>query len=93
VVVGGSILDGSVVRHDQTQILRATKPVKTMQRVSINGTRKSKRTFRSLPEYPSVILASESISTSDPSSSFAKITFRIFSLFDASGKFTINLKQ
>lgn len=49
------------------------------------------QTFRSLPEYPSVMFAIESRSTSEDKSSLANITFRIFSLLAASGKLTINL--
>jgi len=50
-------------------------------------------TFRSLPEYPSVILDIASKSTSSAKSSFAKMTLRIFSLFGATGKLTINLHK
>jgi hypothetical protein len=46
-------------------------------------------TFKSLPEY--VILASDSRSTSDANSFLDNITLKIFSLFDASGRPTINM--
>uniref|UniRef100_A0A7C9DWV3 Uncharacterized protein n=1 Tax=Opuntia streptacantha TaxID=393608 RepID=A0A7C9DWV3_OPUST len=50
------------------------------------------RFLRSLPEYPSVMLAIASKSTSGDNSSLAKITLRIFALLGASGKLTINLR-
>lgn len=48
-------------------------------------------TFKSLPEYPSVIFAIASKSTSGAISSFARMTLKIFDLFVASGRLTINL--
>lgn len=51
------------------------------------------QTFKSLPEYPSVIFAIASKSTSCAISSFANITFKIFDLFAESGRLTINLHR
>lgn len=51
------------------------------------------QTFKSLPEYPSVIFAIASKSTSSAISSFAKITLKIFDLFAESGRLTINLHR
>uniref|UniRef100_A0A7C9DUR7 Uncharacterized protein n=1 Tax=Opuntia streptacantha TaxID=393608 RepID=A0A7C9DUR7_OPUST len=50
------------------------------------------RFLRSLPEYPSVMLAIASRSMSQDNSSFANMTLRIFALLVASGKLTINLR-
>lgn len=51
------------------------------------------QTFKSLPEYPSVMLAIASRSTLGANSSLANITLKIFSLFGASGKLTISLHK
>jgi hypothetical protein len=49
------------------------------------------QTFKSLPEYPSVILATDPRSTSGANVSLDNMTFKIFSLFCASGRSTIIL--
>jgi hypothetical protein len=53
--------------------------------------RQYQHTFKSLPENLSVLLASDWRSTSGANSSLDSISYKIFSLLDASGRFTMNL--
>jgi len=79
------------IRRSYTEILRGREDISFKLLHITEEYKAHQHTFKSLPEYPSVILATDSRSTSGVNVSLDSRTFKIFSLFDASGRLTIIL--